>query len=422
MFFSKKMDPLLKSVVDENLYSKYRIIIQYGSISGSIEKKVRSFKGEIIYDIKSINCLCATVNKDGIKRILELPEVKHICLDESTFLCSKNILHSNGIFLDNKNYTILKDKKISGKGIGIGIIDSGVYPHIDLSTHSNKIKKFIDIVNNSVFPYDDNGHGTFISGLLCGENNSNKNIKQRGISVDSDLIMVKAFNKFGKGYVSSTLYALEQLYNLRDEFNIKVICAPFEVPTLNKSILKLYDRLFAMFKSKNIVIVVPTGNNESKEDTIKGIALSEKVITVGGINTNSTYAVSEYSCCGSTKILKKPDFVAASDEILSLNTDKHYISERDGEKIYPHPLTTPYTISSGTSISCAFIAGVCALLLEFNNQYTCDDIYTLLKINSTMINDKKSKQGYGYIDLAKLINNLKVSNDTSEDKGTKKKK
>lgn len=421
MFFNKKMDPLLKNIVEENLYNNYRVIIQYGSISGSIEKKIRSFKGEIIYNIKSLSCICVIINKRCLKRMLELPDVKYVCLDETAYLCSKNVLHSNGIFLDNKVYSLLKDKKISGKGITIGLIDSGVYPHLDLSTPSNKIKKFIDILNNVTFPYDDNGHGTFIAGLLCGEGNNAKTIKQRGIAVDSDLIMIKAFNKFGKGYVSSTLYALEQLYSLIDEFNIKIICAPFEVPTLNKTILSLYDKMFLMFKKRNILIIVPSGNNENKEDTIKGIALSDKVLTIGGINTNSTYMVSEYSCCGSTKVLKKPDFIAASDDILSLNTDKNYISERNGEKVYPTPLVTPYTVLSGTSISCAFIAGVCALLLQCNNNYTFDDIYSLLKVNSVLIKDKKYKQGHGYINMSNLINNIKITNSIIENNDNYKK-
>lgn len=422
MFFNKKIDPLLRSVIDDDIYNKYRVIVQYGSISGSIEKKIRSFKGEVIYNIKSINCICTYINKRGLKRILELPDVKYVFLDEPAYLCSKNILNSNGVFLDNKNYSLLKDKKLSGKGIGIGIIDSGVYPHIDLSTPTNKIKHFIDIINNINFPYDDNGHGTFISGILCGESSNSKKGKQRGICVNSDLVMVKAFNKFGKGYVSSTLFALEQLYRISDEYNIRVICAPFEVPTLNKIILRLYDELFTMLKNKNILIVVPSGNNENHEDTIKGIALSDKVITVGGLNTNSSYMVSEYSCCGSIKNLKKPDFIAASDEILSLNTDKNYISERNGEKLYPHPLNTPYTVSSGTSIACAFIAGLCALLLEFNNIYTFDDIYTLFKINSVLINDKKYKQGHGYINISNLINNLDFNNDKLSSKIKDKKK
>ena len=63
---------------------------------------------------------------------------------------------------------------MTGKGIGIGIIDSGVYPHCDLLNPSNRIKKFVDIVNNLNYPYDDNGHGTFMSGLICGSGYGSK--------------------------------------------------------------------------------------------------------------------------------------------------------------------------------------------------------------------------------------------------------
>ncbi len=393
MLFNKKLDPTLKDMMKNNIYNRYRIIIKYGNIKDSIEKKIKSSKGEVLYNIKSLNCVCVLATKIAIKRILELPEVKYICIDDIAFLCSKSILHANGIFLDNKKFEVLK----------------------------NKIKKFIDVINGSTYPYDDNGHGTFISGVICGEG-TNKKVKQRGIAVDSHLVMVKAFNKFGKGYISANLFALECLYNNIDEFNIKIVCAPFEITTLNKFILSLYDKLFTMLRSKNIIIVVPAGNNEDKEDTIKGIALSDKVLTIGGIDTTSTYKISEYSCCGSTKILKKPDFVAASDDIISLNSDCNYISERDEEKIYPSPLTSPYTIRSGTSISCAFIAGICALLFEINSNFTFDDIYTLLRINSTLIDDKKYKQGNGYINISNFITTDLSSIITTKDNKDGKKK
>ncbi len=420
MFFSKKLDTNLKDMIESNIYNKYRIIIKYGSINDSIEKKIKSLKGEVLYNIKSLHCLCVLATKGAIYRILELPEVKYICVDDMAFLCNKNVLHANGIFLDNKKFDLLKSKELSGKGVGIGIIDSGVYPHMDLASSSNKVKKFVDLINGATYPYDDNGHGTFVSGILCGESSSKK-VKQRGIAVNSDIVMIKAFNKFGKSYISSTLYALECLYNLSDEFNIKVICAPFEIITQNKFILSLYDKLFTLFENKNIIIVVPAGNNENKEDTIKGIALSNKVLTIGGIDTTSSYTISEYSCCGSTKALKKPDFVAASDNIISLNSDTSYFSEREGSKVYPPHLTSPYVIRSGTSISCAFIAGICALLFEINKDYTFDDIYTLLKINSILINDKKYKQGNGYININNLINSdiESIINSKNKNKGKK---
>lgn len=419
MLFNKKIDSSLKSMIDDNIYNKYRVLIKYGAIKGSIEKKVKSTRGKVLFNIQSLHCLCALVNKSGIRKIIELPEVKYICLDEITTLCSKNILHSNGIFIDNTIFSPLKDKTISGDGIGIGVIDSGVYPHINLATPSNKVIKFIDLINNLNYPYDDNGHGTFISGILCGDG-KDKKTKQQGIAINSHIVMIKAFNRFGKGYVSSTLYALEKLFELRDEYNLRTICAPFQTSTFNKYILNLYDELFFKFKENNIIVVVPSGNNECTEDSITGIALSDKVITIGGLNTIGEYSISEYSCCGSTKFLKKPDFVAASDDIISLNSDTSYVSEFDGEKLYPHALTNSYTIKSGTSIACAFISGLCALLFEINPNFTFDDIYTLLKINSVMINDMKYKQGNGYINVGKLINtdfnNLKLPSNKNSKK------
>ena len=46
----------------------------------------------------------------AIKRIIELPEVKYICIDDIAFLCSKNLLHANGIFLDNKKFELLNNR------------------------------------------------------------------------------------------------------------------------------------------------------------------------------------------------------------------------------------------------------------------------------------------------------------------------
>lgn len=414
MLFSKKLHDELKTLIDNNVYSKYRVIIKYGLISSSIDKKIKSSKGKIIYTIKSLHCICALATKSCIKDLTEFPEVKFICLDGIATLCAKNVLHSNGIFIDNKIYSPLKNKDISGKNICIGIIDSGIYPHIDLSQPENKIKGFVDLLNYMKYPYDDNGHGTFISGIISGKSDG-KNIKQQGIAVDSNLFMVKAFNKYGKGYISATLYALEYLYNISEEYNIKVICIPFEVESYNKFILNLYETLFTKFKAKNIIVTAPAGNNEFEEDTIKGIALSKNILTIGGMDTNNSYSISNYSCSGSTKVLKKPDFIAASDEISSLNSDCSYISELNGEKLYPHPLTSKYVTKSGTSIACAFVAGICALLFEVNNSFTFEDIYSLLKINSVLIDEKKYKQGNGYINMSKLINTdfskIKLSNN-----------
>ena len=45
----------------------------------------------------------------------------------------------------------------TGKGIGVAILDTGIYPHLDFDS---RICAFADFILHKKMPYDDNGHGT----------------------------------------------------------------------------------------------------------------------------------------------------------------------------------------------------------------------------------------------------------------------
>ena len=53
----------------------------------------------------------------------------------------------------------------TGKGIGVAILDTGIYPHIDFDS---RICAFADFIAHKKSPYDDNGHGTCVAGILPG--------------------------------------------------------------------------------------------------------------------------------------------------------------------------------------------------------------------------------------------------------------
>ena len=203
--FKNKLDPSLRHALLGSLYENYRVIIHCKSLENKTVNKIKSLKCEILCHIPSINCICAILPASVIDRLLEYPQVSYITFDSYAHLCGSSILASNGIsFQSNYNLT--------GKGIGIGIIDSGVYPHCDLLNPSSRIKKFIDLVNNLKYPYDDNGHGTFMSGLICGSGYGSKGM-YKGVAKDSHLYMIKAFNKLGKGFISDILFSLETIIN-----------------------------------------------------------------------------------------------------------------------------------------------------------------------------------------------------------------
>ena len=66
----------------------------------------------------------------------------------------------------------------TGAGIGVAIIDSGITSwHDDLSKGARSTifsvrqsarGKFVDFVNSQWQPYDDNGHGTHVAGVVGG--------------------------------------------------------------------------------------------------------------------------------------------------------------------------------------------------------------------------------------------------------------
>lgn len=393
--FRSKLDYNLKTALEDNNYKHYRVIIQCRSLIENIEQKIKSFKGEILRTIPSINCISASLSKGSIDRLVEYPEVTYITYDSTAVLCGSSVLSANGIGFQERY-------KLTGRGIGVALIDSGTYPHTDLATPSNKIKKFIDLVNGFKYPYDDNGHGTFMSGIICGSGTASKGM-YRGIAENSHLFSVKAFNRIGRGFVSDILSGLEIILNESKEYNIKVICLPFEILEHNNFINSLFSKMFDIAVEKGTVVVVPSGNSGNRESSIKGIATLGNCITVGGLDTRGSIKPYIYSSSGPYGKLEKPDLAAACVDICSINCNKDYISERNGSRVYAYPLDNPYTNYSGTSCAAAYISGVCTLLFENNPQLPFKDILALLKVSCKLLDMFKWSQGAGMLDMTKLL-------------------
>ena len=108
------------------------------------------------------------------------------------------------------NLSTLTENKFFGQGQTICFIDTGIYPHLDFVLPKSKIIKFIDLVNKKESCYDDNGHGTFVAGIACGNGIfSNTNI---GIATQSNIISIKALSKDGDSNSNIILDAMQWVY------------------------------------------------------------------------------------------------------------------------------------------------------------------------------------------------------------------
>src|SRR5262249_31049609 len=119
----------------------------------------------------------------------------------------------------------------TGAGVGIAIIDSGITSwHDDLTNKTSKtfpygnqrVLKFVDFVNKKTSPYDDNGHGSHVAGIIGG-NGYDSNGEKQGIAPDASLISLKVLDKDGKGSISNIIAALNWVAANAKQYNIRVV-------------------------------------------------------------------------------------------------------------------------------------------------------------------------------------------------------
>ena len=392
-FYKNKLDRDLEYFINNNCYKNYRILIKYEHTCNSIIKRISHSRG-FLYNLTCSNIICAKLNSKLILRLLEYPEVKYITLDQYLFLCGMSVTTANNIHFNNDYY-------LSGNNVGIGIIDSGVYPHPDLLTPSNRIYSFTDLINNLSYPYDDNGHGTSICGIIAGNGQCSNNL-YKGIAPHSKLYCYKAFDAHGKGFASDILFSIESLISNSEDFNLKILCLPFELLNPNIFITQAFNSTFLKCISKGITPITASGSISNSSNFINGISTLSSCITIGGIDSTKTLSPYKYSSCGHYKKVNKPDLSAAACNITSLNSDITYISEKDGLKLYPNKLDASYKTFSGTSLAVAFICGISALLYESNPDLTFKDILSILKLSCNLHDLDKKSIGEGIIELSNL--------------------
>lgn len=398
MFFLKgKINPNLYDLMVKNEHRSFRLLIHCKNFLNRIVSRLKSHKCTIYYTIDTLNCICTSASSFMINRLTEYPEVDYITFDNFANICGHNVRSANNI-----GSSLAKNSKLTGRGIRIGIIDTGVYPHKDLKYPTPKIYKFLDIINGLNYPYDDNGHGTFISGLIAASGSSSKGTHV-GIAPESSIYMVKAFEATGKAYVSSILTALDILIKESMESNIKIICLPFETSFQDSFIDSLFSKLFTLANKNNIIIVLPSGSNKNDKNSMIGIATLGNCITVSGVTSGTPKKVYTYSSSGPCGKPEKPDFCAACTDLTSLNCDTTFISERNGIKLYPRELKEPYTTYTGTSCAAAFTAGIFALIFEKNPDLQYKDAISMIKTSCKLLDVPKWQQGYGYIDFKDLF-------------------
>lgn len=305
---------------------------------------------------------------------------------------------------------------ICGEGVGVAVLDTGVSIHPDLVSGKNRIVAFYDVINGRRHPYDDNGHGTHVSGIIGG-NGCESGGRYVGVAPKCNIIGVKVLNHKGNGNVTDVLAGLQWVIDHKERYNIRVVNISVGT-TANNSIDEnslLVKGVDAVWDA-GIVVVVAAGNNGPKPKSISTPGISRKIITVGASDDDIPVELGgsktkDYSGRGPTRAaIKKPDVVAPGSNIVSCN------GLRNNRRIMgirppfgpprvndPELFNGMYTIKSGTSMSTPMVSGAIALLLGKYPSMTTRDVKVRIKDSSADLGRGHEHQGWGQLDVEKML-------------------
>lgn len=270
----------------------------------------------------------------------------------------------------------------TGKGIGVCILDTGIYEHIDFT---GRIWAFYDFLAFKRRPYDDNGHGTHVAGLVAGDGTASMG-KYRGAAPGCGIISLKVLDRYGTGSQDDVLRALRWIRENRQQYRIRVVNISVGTTCNSKRnharLLESVEQLW----DEGGVVVTAAGNQGPRPGSITAPGSSKKVITVG--SSDLLEGRSAISGRGPTaECVCKPDIVAPGNKIMSCVPGKPY----------------SYGVKSGTSMSTPLVTGAIACALEKNPALTNTDIKTMLMNSAEDMGLPQNLQGWGKFNRRKFL-------------------
>ena len=330
----------------------------------------------------------------NVKRISPNYKIK-LFLNESVPLINADDVWK--LDAQGNNCTQSGQECLTGKGVTIGIIDTGVdYNHPDLGGCFGEGCKVVggwDFVNEDGDPFDDFFHGTHVAATAAG------NGILKGVAPDASIVAYKVLNSQGIGTEDNIISAIDRSVDPNQDGDysdhlgvISLSLGGGGNPDSPGSVA--IDNAVGL----DVVAVVSAGNSGPGERTIGSPGTARKAITVGAIDKN--LSIAKFSSRGPV-IWKHQELFQPIKRFSIIKPD----IVAPGVNIYAASPNMEYKTLSGTSMSAPHVSGLAALIKQKNDNWSAEQIKSAIK-NSAIILQEPEKvniQGFGGIDAYKAL-------------------
>lgn len=293
-----------------------------------------------------------------------------------------------------------------GTGVKVCIVDSGIdTSHADLS--GVNLVAWRDFVGSQDSPYDDQGHGTSMAGILVGDGYI------EGVAPNVDLVVAKALSENGSGEDSIVAEAIDWCVDQGVQIiSLSLGGAPGLIP-FNPFAGRDSSDAASDAIDLGIVVIAAAGNDGGPDDDgdVAHPSSERLVISVGGTTQTGEHWSGSSTGDNNGNLFplilprnqphEKPEIVAPAESVPVINN------------------RGTWQLVDGTSAATVYVTGAIALLLEQNPELgtnggqASED--TVIQIKQAIMDTAKplptqdghdDDYGYGMIQIANLLDSF----------------
>ncbi len=367
-------------------------------------------------------------------------------------------MNKDGSFVLSTPLRLDSDERFTGKNVTIAFLDSGFYPHADLTEPANRILAYQNMnatdgeVASLWQPDVASWHGMMTSVVAAG-NGGLSNGFYRGIAPEANVVLVK-LARTGRITEQNIRDGLEWILARREQFKIKIVNisagGDFEQSYLHDSLSQTVEECVA----QGLTIVCAVGNaGHLPTHPVFPPASSPSAISVGGLDDNNLInrarrGMYRSSYGPTVDGLQKPELIApsiwvpapilpgtptaqqaelldvldkAKDEDLYSIIEANPTLEPELDAALDHPvhvirqivalqrrdenvITRHYKYVDGTSFAAPIVSSVVAQMLEASPNLTPQQVKKILISTAERLpHYEVDRQGWGVIDPRRAV-------------------
>ncbi|MFZ5828341.1 MAG: S8 family serine peptidase [Bacillota bacterium] len=234
---------------------------------------------QVRYRYSVVPAVAASMTRAQVLKYAKEDYVQHIEHDAEVQVLMGTASQWFGATKARQDFAVTGDRDGAGysaQDVVVAVIDTGIDAnHIDLD--GGKVIAWHDWVQNRTDPYDDNGHGTHVAGIIAGSGEGNS--AYTGVAPGAALIGLKVLDVNGSGTLSNVTAAVDWAVANKATYNIKIISMSLGTSgssdgtdTLSQAVNRAAE--------EGIIPVIAAGNSGPRSYTVGSPGAAVNAITI----------------------------------------------------------------------------------------------------------------------------------------------